>query len=287
MIEVIFLFVLGMFWIFFATMQDIRTRIVSNWLSFSLIVFALGFRLFYSLFNNDFNVFYQGLIGLGIFFILGNALYYGRIFAGGDAKLMIALGTVLPFSENFFTNLNFFAIFLLLFLIAGSIYGFLWSFALPLMHPENYKKEIARQFRANRTKIIIGMFFGIALMFFGFSESFLFYLGILVFVLPLLYIHAKSVDESCLIREIDAKKLTEGDWLYRDLKIGKKTIKPSWHGLSETEIKEIGKRHKKVMIRNGIPFVPVFLISFLVFASLYFSGFEILRGSFWNPQFFF
>jgi len=44
-----------------------------------------------------FGFFYQGLIGLGIFFVLGNALYYGRMFAGGDAKLMIALGAVLPF----------------------------------------------------------------------------------------------------------------------------------------------------------------------------------------------
>jgi hypothetical protein len=30
------------------------------------------------------NFFYQGLIGLGIFFIIGNAFYYGRLFAGGD-----------------------------------------------------------------------------------------------------------------------------------------------------------------------------------------------------------
>ena len=105
MFEVIFLSVFALIWLIFASIQDLRTRMVSNWISFSLIIFVLGFRFFYSLFNENFAFFYQGLIGLGIFFVLGNLLYYGKMFAGGDAKLMIALGAVLPFSENFFKNL--------------------------------------------------------------------------------------------------------------------------------------------------------------------------------------
>lgn len=50
MFETVFLFVLALAWIVFATVQDIRTREIANWLSFSLIIFALGFRFFYSLF---------------------------------------------------------------------------------------------------------------------------------------------------------------------------------------------------------------------------------------------
>jgi len=46
MYEVIFLIVLALVWVIFATIQDIRTREVANWLSFSLIIFALGFRFF-------------------------------------------------------------------------------------------------------------------------------------------------------------------------------------------------------------------------------------------------
>ena len=101
MLEVIFLIVLGLIWIVFATLQDLKEREVANWLNFSLIIFALGFRFFFSLFaEQGFSFFYQGLIGLGIFFIVGNGLYYARVFAGGDAKLMIALGTILPLSYN-------------------------------------------------------------------------------------------------------------------------------------------------------------------------------------------
>ena len=98
MFEIIFLIILALIFILVATFQDLRMREVANWINFSLIIFALGFRFFWSLFSESgFGFFYQGLIGFGIFFILGNLFYYGRIFAGGDAKLMIAMGAILPF----------------------------------------------------------------------------------------------------------------------------------------------------------------------------------------------
>ena len=125
--HLIFLIVLALVWLLFAAVYDLRKRIVPNWLSFSLIIFALGFRFFYSLFNESFLFFYQGLIGLGIFFVIGNALYYARMFAGGDAKLMIALGPVLGFSESFFRNIELFLLFVILFLFIGGFYGLIWS----------------------------------------------------------------------------------------------------------------------------------------------------------------
>ncbi len=76
MYEVIFLLVLAGIWIAFASVQDLKHREVANWLSFSLIAFAIGFRFFYCLFSGGdggsggFMFFYQGWIGLGIFFIL-------------------------------------------------------------------------------------------------------------------------------------------------------------------------------------------------------------------------
>src|SRR3989344_7042849 len=127
MLEVIFLIVLALIWIVFASVQDLRHREVANWLSFSLIIFSLGFRFFWSLFNGNFAFFYQGLIGLAIFLFIGNLFYYSRLFAGGDAKLMIALGPVLGFSENFFTNLKIYSLFLIIFLFAGAFYGLAWS----------------------------------------------------------------------------------------------------------------------------------------------------------------
>ena len=106
-LEVTFLLGIGLIWIIFASVTDLKKREVPNWLSFSLIIFALGFRLFYGIFES-WNFFLQGIIGLGIFFVLGNLFYYLKLFAGGDAKLMIALGSVLPFFDSFFYHNAFY-----------------------------------------------------------------------------------------------------------------------------------------------------------------------------------
>src|SRR3989338_3720716 len=201
MYEIIFLSVLAVVWLVFASVHDLMKRVVFNWLSFSLIIFALGFRFFYSLFSEqDFGFFYQGLIGLGIFFVLGNLFYYGKFFGGGDAKLIIALGPVIAFSESFFTNVVVFATFFMLFLFSGGLYGLSWSVY--------------------------------------------FYFGATIFVLPYLYVYSKAIDEVSLVKNLDVKKLEEGDWLYRDIKVGKKVIKASWEGLTKKDINEIKKKHK-------------------------------------------
>lgn len=270
--EIIFLIVLALVWIAFATFQDLRTREVANWLNFSLIIFALGFRFFYSLFSESFGFFYQGLIGLGIFFILGNLLYYGRFFAGGDAKLMIALGAILPFSESFSVNLKIFACFFFIFLFVGAIYVIAMSIYFSLRNFKKFKKEFGFQLRKNKKLTYPVLFLGLVLMIFGFSESIFFVLGILVFILPYLYIYAKAVDESCMVKKIRTSQLTEGDWLYKNMKIGKKTIKATWDGLKKREIKQLRKKYKIILIRYGIPFSSVFLISFLILIYIWKTG---------------
>ena len=273
MIEVIFLIALAAIFMIFAVVNDVKERIVPNWLNFSLIIFALGFRFFYSLFDGNFSFFYHGIAGFGIFFILGNAFYYGRVFAGGDAKLMIALGTILPFSTNLIINFKIFALFFFLFLISGAVYGFVWSVFLPMKNFGEFRKELSGQFEKNKRKFYPVFAFGALLLVFGLAANALFfYFGILVFVIPYLYIYAKAVDENCLVRIIKTKDLTEGDWLYRDVKIGNRTIKARWDGLNENEIKLLKKKFKSVKIRQGIPFTPVFLTSFATLVYLYLSN---------------
>ena len=272
MIEVIFLIVLALIWILFSVAADFKHRIVPNWLNFSLIIFALGFRFFHSLFLNDFAFFYQGLIGLGIFFVIGNALYYGRMFAGGDAKLMIALGVILPFSTNLINNLETFSLFFLLFLFSGAIYGFSYSLILSVRDFKKQKKELLRQFEKNKKFFLFSTAISIIFIAAAFYEVILFYLGIVTFLSPFFYIYAKSVDETSLIKNVKTKELTEGDWLYQDLKIGSKKIKANWGGLTEAEIKLIRKKFKEIKIRHGIPFTPSFLISFVLLIYFYFNG---------------
>lgn len=270
MYEVIFLIALGIIWISFASIQDLKKREVANWLSFSLIIFALSFRFFYSLFIENFNFLLQGLIGLGIFFIIGNLFYYSKMFAGGDAKLMIALGTILSFSENIITNLKIFLFFIITFLIVGGIYGIVISLVIGIRNFQNFQREYKNLFEKKKKLVYSVMVLGLVLMIFGFSQSMFFVLGIIVFIFPYFYIYAKAVDESCMIKKVKTSKLSEGDWLYQDLKVGGNLIKAKWDGLSKKEIKLIQKNKKEILIRQGIAFVPVFWFSFLILIYFYF-----------------
>ena len=117
-----FLFVLAFLYILFASFQDLRTREIANWLSFSLIAFVLAYRAFYANHFNDWNFFLFGVIGVLLFVGFGYALYYGRVFAGGDAKLLMGLGGVFPYN-NYLDFVFLGGGFVLLLLFVGSVYG--------------------------------------------------------------------------------------------------------------------------------------------------------------------
>jgi len=279
MYEVIFLWALALVYLIFAVVQDLKTREIANWISFSLIVFALGFRFFYSLFEKgEFSFFYQGLIGLGIFFVLGNLFYYGKIFAGGDAKLMIALGTILPLYPNVILNIQTFFNFLLIFLFAGFIYILIASTILGIKNFSAFKKEFSKQIKKNKKFIFIILSLNAIFFILGLFNILFLFFGLIFSFTYFLYLYSKTIDEVCMVRQILAKHLREGDWLYSDLKIGKNIIKASWDGLNEKDIKEIRKKFKSVKIRQGIPFSPNFLISFIIFILL-----NIFNLILWNP----
>jgi Flp pilus assembly protein protease CpaA len=49
----LFLIILAGIWLVIASLQDIKKREVPNWLNFSLIIFALGYRAIYASINSD------------------------------------------------------------------------------------------------------------------------------------------------------------------------------------------------------------------------------------------
>lgn len=264
MYEVIFLWVLALLYIIFAVFQDFKTREIANWITFSLAIFALVFRFFYSLFGNDFSFFFQGLIGFGIFFALGNLFYYSRVFAGGDAKLMIALGSILPSFPDIFSNIMVFLNFFLIFLFSGFLYISTASTILCVRNFKKFRKEFSKQLKRKR-KLMLGIISAsIIFLALGFLNFISAVLGILIFTGSYLFLYAKSIDEVCMIKKVNSKELREGDWLYSDLKAGKNIIKATWDGLTKRDIKEIAKRYKEIKIRQGIPFSPVFLISMIL-----------------------
>lgn len=275
--EYVFLFGLALIWIIFAVVQDLKTTEISNWLNFSLILFALGFRFFYSFFElSNFDFFYQGVYGFLIFFALGNLFYYSKMFAGGDARLMYALGAILPVSNSFFVNLRYFLYFIFVFLLVGALYGIFVVIYFGIKNRFRLKKEFVRQFKKRKILTIIVTFFSVLFLLFSFYNSAFVYFAVFVFVLPYFYLYVKAVDKVCMVRKISTSRLMLGDWLYDDVKIGRKKIKATWDGLDEGDIKILQKK-KYVWIRAGVQFAPVFLISFLYYFISVFFNFDFFN----------
>lgn len=266
--EVTFVFVLALIYLLVASIKDIKDTEIPNWISFSLVVFIMGFRFFYSLFSqgNDWSFFLQGLVWLGIFVIFGNLFYYGRFFAGGDAKLFMALGPLIAFTGSFNSNLNLVMIFILAFLFTGALYGLIWSFYYALKNFGAFKKEFKKQVYTNKNSLLLFLVLIILFFIIGLIYPEILLISLFLFIFLFLFLFAKTVDKSCMVKDIPSKDLREGDWLYKDIHFSSKTITASWEGLSRDEINYIQKnssKKRKITIRNGIPFVPVFLISYI------------------------
>ena len=74
----------------------------------------------------------------------------------------------------------------------------------------------------------------------------------------------KAVETSCMIKKVPASKLTEGDWIVKNVYVkGKYITGPKELGITEEQIKRLPKK-LKVTIKEGIPFVPSFLASYVL-----------------------
>ncbi len=261
--ENLFLIVLAIIWIIGAIIQDLRKREVDNLWNFSLIAFALAYRFAVSIFTSNYLFFINGLLGFLVFLIVGNIFYYSRLFAGGDAKLLIALGSILPLSYNWLLNLKIFGLFIVLFLLGGSVYVFIWSLFLVFINWNRFSREFIKQFKVYKNIFLIG----IIIFIFGIVSSFIrveFILISIFLLFPVLFIYSKAIEESCMVKAINPRELTEGDWLYEDIYIKERKIEKSWHGVSREELALIRKKYRrKILVRYGVPFTPSFLIGFL------------------------
>ncbi|MDP2925528.1 MAG: prepilin peptidase [Nanoarchaeota archaeon] len=275
--ENLFLIFLGLIWIVGAVLQDLRRREVDNIWNFSLIFFALSYRFSYSIHVSDYWFIINGLIGFFIFLIVGNLFYYSRLFAGGDAKLLIALGTILPLSNDWVINFKIFGAFILLFLVAGSLYVLIWSLFLVVLNFKKFSKEFYKQIMKFKYLFILSIIFAIFWIVLGYFISILAVLSIAIMVVlfPLLFVFARSVEESCMVKLITPDKLTEGDWLYKDIYVGDRKIESCWDGVTKEELRVIkNKCRRKILIKIGVPFTPAFLLGILalIYIFIYHPG---------------
>lgn len=255
-------FVIFFIYLLIASIFDLKKREVPNWLSFSLLFFALSYRIIQSISNTD--IILSTSIVFLTFFILANLLYYGKFFAGGDYKLFLAIAPIVAYPPILHKESFFFLKFLFYCLIVSSVYGFIWSLVICIKNIKKFK--IKNQIRER--KFLYMFIFSLILLilslifYFYKPSSFFIFSALIFFIFPFLYIIINFADKMLVI-EKKTNQLVEGDLLYKDIKIGKKVIKAKWDGLTREEIKLLRKHKRKVIIKEGIPFVPVFFLAFI------------------------
>ncbi|MEK6889215.1 MAG: A24 family peptidase [Nanoarchaeota archaeon] len=263
----LFVYLIALIWIVLALIQDLKTREIWNWVNFSLLVVGLTYKSLIAISEKSLETFIFTILGVCMMIIFANLLYYTRTFAGGDAKLLIALASVLPY-YSWIDSLAVPLLFVFGLFFVGALYSLVYSTFIVAKNRKGFSKEFRKNFRKNKVWMVVGAILGILLIF-VIRENYGIIFGLLFVLFPWIYVYLRAVEEGCMIVSVKPGELGEGEWLYRSVKIGRRVIRNGVHGLSKEEIKIIRRGGKNVLIRQGIPFTPAFLIIWVIMVYVY------------------
>lgn len=268
------------------SITDLKKREVADFVNYGLFFGAIGLRLLYSIYQWDYMVLVEGLIGFFIAFTIGIVLFYTGQWGGGDSKMIIGLGVLfgLPMNINVYVLLSslFFA-FLINSFVMGSFYGIAWSIYLAMKNKSKFLKEWKKNYNSKPLKffeifmICICIFLVVYAHFGGALIYLLLIPSLLILSIVYLFAFSKSVEKCQMLKEMRVEEkpkskllknlimLTEGEWIAKDVKYkGKYICGPKDLGISKEQIEELKKLGiKKVLVKVGIPFVPSFWLGFI------------------------
>jgi hypothetical protein len=175
-----------LFWLFFvgigvASLQDLKRREVDNWLNLFLVVSSLVFIFYKVIFTGD---------------ALMNIFYYGRVFAGGDAKLLFAM-SVFFIGVDFGVTLMNIGVFVFFLMFAGSIYGLLYSSVLYIKDFRKVNEEVKKEFDNLWVRYIVVA--GVVLFALGYVNWVFFFFSVAIFLLVILFAFAKLLEKISII----------------------------------------------------------------------------------------
>lgn len=241
--------------------QDIYRREIDDWLNlflfFSGVLFLISSRTIY---NSTSLV----LFGFFIFFtaLLSFLFYYARFFSGGDSKLFFALSP-LVFVPFFELSLFYLGLFVISLFLCGSIYSLIYSGILFFKDFSKTRKRFIVEIRKKQSLYFI--FISFVFLILSFFNKIFILLSFIIFLFIILLCLAKTLEDISMKKLVLTKNLREGDWLFSDVKVGKRLFKKSWDGLTLSEIKYLKKYNKKVFIKDGIPYAPSFFFALILF----------------------
>jgi len=241
-----------------ASLYDIRCRYVPDYVSYSFIAIAIIERVMFFIETGDAQVIIWAAYAAIILGLMGYLMYKAGAWGGGDVKIIISTailiacfpGEALPSSLNYFLNL----------LIIGAVY------TIPLTIITGLKgkcKPSKKDWQLMTTGLLGGI---VIFMLMPIMMGLL--LGFALFIM-LSMNYLKRIETNCFIKPANMKTLMDGDWLVNEVKVGRRTIKPKKEGLTKEEAEQIkewyknGKLKEKPLIKEGLPFLPAFLIALI------------------------
>jgi Flp pilus assembly protein protease CpaA len=270
-----------------ASYCDIKSREVPDWLNYSLLAIGVGIGLIASIVYNTWTYAAFSLAGLGVFVGLAYLMFYAGQWGGGDSKLIMGIGAIvgLQFSTSYpyLPADNFLFAFWVNTLLAGVAYAFLWSVFLALKHKKIVSKKISEDLAAKTwLKIFVfagSLLFAVLALFASEPELriAIFSLALILFFSFYALVLVRAVEKSCMFKLMAPSELTEGDWIAKDVVVeGKRICGPKDLGIDKKQIHVLEKLYKakkvsRILVKEGIPFVPSFLAGFIL--SLIFGNF--------------
>ena len=263
----VFLFVFYFVGLFIAVCQDLKRREIDDWLNLLLGVGGGVFLVYGILFGEDLRGVFVLLSLVVVVFCVQMFLYKGGVFAGGDAKLLFAM-TPIFFVGSFRYSMISLGVFLLLLSVVGAFYGLVYVSVLYVLNFNRVNFEMKKY--VSKVYFKLGLCLGVVCMFGGLFSLLSLLFGAWLILLVSLYVFVKGIENVVMVRRIDGKMLMEGDWLAESVEVDGRVI-GTGVGLSGKDVLLL--RGKRVLIKDGIPFAPVFAISFLLFFLLDKIGF--------------
>lgn len=256
------------------SITDLKKREVPDFLNFSLIALGFGIAVIKSLFDSSFYPVIYSSLGFIIALAIALLMFYTGQWGGGDAKMLMGIGAIIGASFSFD---SFFYSFLINTIALGAVYGLFWGIGLGIFNFKKLLIEMKQSLEDGLIKkiriivLIISALIILTIFIIPIKElKFpLIILSLMIFFTFYIFIFVKAIEKVCMIKKVKPSELTEGDWVLDEIKIGKKIIVSKKDlGISKDQITKLIDMYKKkkinlVTIKNGIPFVPSFLLGFI------------------------
>jgi len=255
--EQLFLFGITLIAIIFATISDLKTFEIPDAISYFLIIFGISAQIILATTSQSLQPINALLISLAIASAIAIPLFLLGQWGGGDTKLLLGIAAVLPTFHT--TSLPFILTFTFNLFLFGGLYSILIMIYLSI---KNWKTLIEISPISKRLLILTALTIFLP---FIFQNIFFILIPLIAGGITITNL-ALVLQKHFFIKKIHPSKLTEGDWITKDLKIGNRTIyKVRKIGVLDKDIQKIQKYYKKsIEIKTGIAFGPSFLFSILI-----------------------